>query len=57
MQQEQTKLTFEQSLQTLIDGVLIAQKRGSYTLQESSIMYQAVLTIQQKTKETKVETI
>lgn len=47
MQQQSKELSFEKALQILVDGVQIAQKRGAYSLQESSIVYQAILKIQE----------
>lgn len=52
--------TFEQSLQLLLDGVQIAQKRGAYNLQESALLYKAILKVQEqfsKKVEEKVEEI
>lgn len=47
-QQQPKELTFETSLQVLVDAVQVAQKRGAYSLQESSTLYQAILKIQEE---------
>ena len=41
-EQEQKVTTFPQALQMLVDGVQVAQKRGAYKLEESSMLYQAM---------------
>lgn len=54
------ELTFEQSLQVIMDGVNIAQRRGTYSFEESTIIGKALQVIAQKfkvKKEEKVETI
>ena len=40
--------TFEQALQLLVDAVQVAQKRGAYSLQESSLVYTSILKIQEE---------
>lgn len=46
--QQPQELTFESSLQLIVDGVQVAQKRGAFSLQESSSLYQAILKIQEE---------
>lgn len=56
-QQEQKVTTFPQAMQMLVDGVNVAQKRGSYSLEESALLFQAMTFLrtnlqQQKTEQT-----
>lgn len=53
--QQPKELTFETSLQVLVDAVQVAQKRGAYSLQESSTLYQAILKIQEEFNKPKTE--
>lgn len=48
-QQPEKVETFPQALQLLVDGVQVAQKRGAFSLQESALIYQAIVKIQEET--------
>jgi len=41
--QQPTEITtFPQALQLLVDGVQVAQKRGAYSLEESSMLFKGI---------------
>ena len=44
--QQQINITFQQ-LNTIVSGVLVAQKRGAYTLEESGILAESVRSVTQ----------
>lgn len=47
--------TFDEALQLLVDAVQLAQKRGAYSLQESSLVYFGILKIQEELAKPKTE--
>ena len=50
--QQPTEITtFPQALQLLVDGVQVAQKRGAYSLEESSLLFQAVQFLKKSVEE------
>ena len=46
-QEEQKITTFSQALQLLVDGIQVAQKRGSYSLEESAMLFKAIQFLKQ----------
>ena len=46
-QEEQKITTFSQALQLLVDGIHVAQKRGSYSLEESAMLFKAIQFLKQ----------
>jgi hypothetical protein len=47
-QEPQEVTTFPQALQLLVDGVQVAQKRGAYSLQESSMLFKGISFLQKQ---------
>mgnify|MGYP000633915125 CR=1 FL=1 len=43
MEQKPQELTLETAINVLISGIELAQKQGSYTLQESSALYNTIM--------------
>ena len=50
-QQAQSVTTFPQALQLLVDGVQVAQKRGAYSLEESSMLFQGITFLKQQAEQ------
>lgn len=51
MQKQENKVqNFQQALQLLLDAVNLAQKRGAFNLQESSLIYESIVKIQETYK-------
>ena len=50
-QQEVKVTTFPQALQLLVDGVQVAQKRGAYSLEESSMLFQGITFLKQQAEQ------
>lgn len=45
--EQQKELTLETGINILISGIELAQKRGAYTLQESTALYNSILKIKE----------
>ena len=54
-EQEQKVTTFPQAMQMLVDGVNVAQKRGAYSLEESSLLFQAMTFLRTNLKQQQSE--
>jgi len=50
--QEPVEITsYPQAMQLLVDGIHVAQKRGAYSLEESSLLFQGIKFLKKSTQE------